>query len=75
VAAVGGAVAGVVTPLVPSLLSSRAAFDFLAVWLGVTAGVYRPRAVGPGPSPSWDRHGDAVVVGPGCLGSYILIRL
>jgi hypothetical protein len=40
VAAVGGAVAGAVTLLVPSLLSSRAAFDFLAVWLGVTAGVY-----------------------------------
>jgi hypothetical protein len=40
VAAVGGALAGAVTLLVPSLLSSRAAFDFLAVWLGVTAGVY-----------------------------------
>jgi hypothetical protein len=39
-AAVGGAVAAAVTLLVPSLLSSRAALGFLAVWLGVTAGVY-----------------------------------
>jgi hypothetical protein len=40
VAALGGAVAGAVTLVVPALLSSQDAFGFLAVWLGVTAGVY-----------------------------------
>jgi hypothetical protein len=39
-AALGGAVAGAVTLVVPVLLSSGAAFGFLAVWLGVTAGIY-----------------------------------
>ena len=40
VAVVGGAVAGAVTLVVPALLSRPNAFGFLAVWLGVTAGVY-----------------------------------
>jgi hypothetical protein len=40
VAALGGAVAGAVTLVVPTLLASGDAFGFLAVWLGVTAGVY-----------------------------------
>jgi hypothetical protein len=40
VAAIGGAVGGVVTLAVPALLTSGTAFGFLAVWLGVTAGIY-----------------------------------
>ena len=40
VAAVGGVVAGAVTLIVPALLARGDAFRFLAVWLGVTAGVY-----------------------------------
>jgi hypothetical protein len=39
VAAIGGAVAGAVTLVVLALPATGAAFGFLTVWLGVTAGI------------------------------------